>query len=225
MTPMPSPIFDRAALNNPDFRRFDGSVTNASSSMPSLTTTLAGPRQWRDVQHALTGGGDGRSCQCCWPIMTSAQWQGSSVGERKRLLHQEIRSGPAPGIVCYANGEAVGWVRVGPRPSQHRLANMRVVKQGSRESADDASVWAITCFSVRREARGMGVTKVLLGAAIDYASTSGARVLEAYPFDNRGTRIPSNELFVGALTTFLHAGFNIVSHPTAKRAVVALKLR
>ena len=70
----------------------------------------------------------------------------------------------------------------------------------------------------------MGVTAALLEAAVAYARANRARVLEAYPMDNLTGRLPSNELFVGALTTFLHAGFHVVAHPTAKRVVVSLDL-
>ena len=192
---------------------------------PELTTKPAGRSEWMDVQRALTGGGDGRSCQCCWPIMTSEQWRTSSVDERREFLHAEIDRGTTPGIVCYMDGEAVGWVRVGPRPVQHRILATRVVRTGSSERCDDTSVWAVTCFSVRREARGFGITATLLKSAVEYARLRGARMIEAYPFDNRRVRLSANELFVGALTTFLDAGFVIVSHPTPKRVVVTLRLK
>lgn len=197
-------------------------------SHQGLYTKLAGPDEWMDVQRALTGGGDGRNCQCCWPVMSSAEWRESSRDGRREFLHTQLATGPAPGIVCYANGDAVGWARVGPRPLQHRVTAMRIVRKGSSEPLDDISVWALTCFSVRREARGTGVMSALLNAAIDYAKSSGARVLEAYPFDNRPENVTAplsaNELFVGTATTFLREGFRIIAHPTPRRLVVSIKL-
>ncbi|MEA5118908.1 MAG: hypothetical protein VB036_15020, partial [Propionicimonas sp.] len=69
------------------------------------------------------------------------------------------------------------------------------------------------------------VNAVLLGAAVDYARRSGARVLEAYPIDLEARpTTSSNALYVGALSTFLKAGFEVVARPTAGRAVVALDL-
>ena len=199
----------------------------------TLYTKPAGPDEWMDVQRALTGGGDGRSCQCCWPVMSSAEWRESSRDERREFLHTQIAAGPAPGIVCYANGDAVGWARVGPRPAQRRITASRVVRKGSHEPLDDVSVWALTCFSVRRQARGIGVMSALLQAAVEHARSGGARILEAYPFDNRcndehadngETPLTANELFVGTVTTFLRAGFHVVGHPTRMRVVVSLKL-
>ena len=191
---------------------------------PQLETGLATPDRWADVQHALTGGGDGRTCWCCWPVMPGPQWRSASVDERRDALHSEIVTGPAPGIVCYVDGQAIGWVRVGPRPHQLGLVRTRIVKSGAPDVAQDTSVWGLTCFCVRKEGRGMGVSRTLLDAAVDYARTSGARLLEAYPFDNRTNHFSANELFVGALTTFLDAGFTIRARPTPKRVVVELSL-
>lgn len=193
--------------------------------MAEITTAPATLAQWHDVQSALTGGGDGRSCQCMWPVLPNKDWQTMSVDERERMLHDEIGAGPPPGLVAYADGQAAGWVRVGPRPIQRRIMRSRIVKDGSQEPLEDDGVWAITCFSIRREHRGQGITRALLDAAGDYARRSGARVLEAYPIDTEsGRETRSNDLYVGALSTFTSAGFEVVAHPTPSRAVVALRL-
>jgi ribosomal protein S18 acetylase RimI-like enzyme len=156
-------------------------------------------KRWDDLQRVLTGGGDGKSCQCMWPLITG-------------------------GLLAYDGPEPVGWVRVGPRPPLRRLTRSRIVTTGTQEPLDDASVWAVSCFSVRREHRKRGVVGTLLDAAIEDARASGARILEAYPFDTAaGARAP-NELYVGALSTFEAAGFDVIARPTAARVVVALEL-
>ncbi|WOF21953.1 GNAT family N-acetyltransferase [Microbacterium betulae] len=193
--------------------------------MVQITTRPATPALWGDVQTALTGGGDGRTCQCIWPMLGNADWRRTTVPEREAMLRDEIDAGPPPGIVAYADGEAAGWVRVGPRTAQHRLGRMRIVKSGSAEPLDDASVWAVTCFSIRREHRRQGVTRALLDAAIGYAAENGARVLEAYPIDTDAAgKTNTNDLYVGTLSTFERAGFDVVARPTATRAVVSRAL-
>ena len=193
--------------------------------MVEITTRPATPALWDDVQAALTGGGDGKTGHCIWPMLGNAEWRQTSVPEREALLRDEIDAGPPPGIVAYADGEAAGWVRVGPRTMQRRLGRMRIVKSGSAEPLDDASIWAVTCFSIRREHRRQGVTRALLDAAIAYARENGARVLEAYPIDtDAATKTNVNDLYVGALSTFERAGFDVVAHPTETRAVVSLTL-
>ncbi|WP_203135665.1 GNAT family N-acetyltransferase [Microbacterium sp. JZ31] len=192
--------------------------------MVEITTRPATLAEWDDVQAALTGGGDGRSCQCVWPLLGNREFGAAAVEQRRDLLHDEIQGGPPPGLVAYVDGEAAGWIRIGPRPAQQRIVRSRVVKSGSAEPLDDASVWAVTCFSVRKEHRRQGINAALLDAAVAYARTSGARVIEGYPIATDTTTPAINSLFVGALSTYLRAGFREVARPTEKRVVVALEL-
>jgi ribosomal protein S18 acetylase RimI-like enzyme len=182
-------------------------------------------KRWDDLQRVLTGGGDGKSCQCMWQLLTGGEWSATSVSERRELLRANLGAKDrAPGLLAYDGPEPVGWVRVGPRPPLRRLTRSRIVTTGTQEPLDDASVWAVSCFSVRREHRKRGVVGTLLDAAIEDARASGARILEAYPFDTAaGARTP-NELYVGALSTFKAAGFDVIARPTAARVVVALEL-
>lgn len=191
--------------------------------MVEITTRPATMREWDAVQAALTGGGDGQSCQCMWPLLPNAEWRTTTVPEREEMLRREIRQGPPPGLVAFVDGAPAGWIRVGPKPAQRRLARSRVATL-SPEPPEDDSVWAITCFSVRTEHRGLGLNAALLAAALDYARERGARVLEAYPIDNTVTKPTSNALYVGALTTFLAAGFAVLARPTPTRVAVSLVL-
>src|SRR5690606_20334509 len=137
--------------------------------MATITTERATITRWDDVQHSLSGGGDGRSCQCIWPILSNKDWQSTDLAQRRQMLHDEIASGPPPGLVAYVDGEAAGWIRVGPRTAQTRILRTRAIAAATAEPLDDPSVWAVTCFVVRREFRGMGLNAQLLDAAIAYA--------------------------------------------------------
>ncbi|MBX3093600.1 MAG: GNAT family N-acetyltransferase [Cryobacterium sp.] len=192
--------------------------------MQNVTTEVATPDRWDDAQHALTGGGDGKSCQCGWWTLTNAEWSATSVDDRRDRLQGEIDSGPPPGIIAYVDGEAAGWVRVGPRTAQARISRTRNIATATVEPFDDPHVWAVSCFVVRREHRGIGVTSALLDAAVAYARSSGARLVEAYPIDTAGTKHSTNELFLGTLTTFLAAGFTEVALRKPGRPLVALEL-
>ncbi|HWS52131.1 MAG TPA: GNAT family N-acetyltransferase [Microbacterium sp.] len=179
-----------------------------------------------DAQHALTGGGDGASCQCQWWTMTAAQFQKATREEREALLRDEIDAGPPPALIAYVDGEAAGWVRVGPRTRQIRLARTKNYAGHSDEPWDDDDVWAVSCFVVRKEFRGEGLNAKLLQAAIGYARAGGARVLEAYPVDPAaGRKKSSNELYHGVVSTFEQAGFSEVARPRPDLAIVSLELR
>ena len=175
--------------------------------MATITTELATTARWDDVQHALTGGGDGASCQCIWPVLSNKDWNTTTTPQRTEIFRAEIDEGPPPGIVAYVDGEAAGWIRIGPRTRQARVARTRTIAAASTEPFDDESVWAVTCFVVRREHRGGGLNLELLRAAVEYARESGARLIEGYPVDTRGEKQRSNDLFHGTLGTFLAAGF------------------
>ena len=177
-----------------------------------------------DAQHVFDGGGDGPDCQCQWWMQPNAQWRASNRAEREADFRAQTEAAVPPGLLAYVDGEAAGWVKVGPRTAQARLPRTRIVTTGSTEPMDDPKVWAITCFSVRKSGRKTGLMHTLIDAAVAFAREHGARVVEAYPFDTDAGRISSNDLYVGALSTFLDAGFELVSRPTPKRAVVALTI-
>jgi GNAT superfamily N-acetyltransferase len=191
--------------------------------MPEITIEPATSSRFDDAESALTGGGDGRACQCQWWTLTSRGFDELSESERKDLLAEEMRSSPVPGLIAYVDGVAAGWVRVGPRTRQPRLSRTRAYASGSIEDWSDPAVWAVSCFSVRKEHRGQGLNSALLSAAVEFARDNGARVVEAYPIDlaaRPGTS--SNELYHGALSTFLSAGFHEVARPKPHVAVVSL---
>lgn len=192
--------------------------------MPRITTALASSDIWDDIQHTLSGGGDGRSCQCVWPVLTNKEWEATDLDERITLFQNEIAFGRPPGLVGYIDGEAAGWMRIGPRPAQHRLARTRNIVTTTREPLDDDTVWAVTCFVVRKEHRGQGLNAALLDKGIDFAKASGARVVEGYPIDTSVIDPHVNDLFHGALSTFLAAGFVKVPSTKPDRPLVSLSL-
>lgn len=180
--------------------------------------------RFNDAQHVLSGGGDGASCQCQWWMMRNRDWQQTTRDERTALLRAEFDGSPAPGLIAVVDGGAGGWVRVGPRTVQVRLAHTRAFAQNSAQPWDDPSVWAVSCFVVRREFRGQGLTTQLLDAAVAAARDGGARVIEAYPIDTTATTKRTNDLYVGVLSTFLEAGFREVARIRPDRAIVELEL-
>jgi GNAT superfamily N-acetyltransferase len=192
--------------------------------MATITTEVATTARWDDVQHALTGGGDGASCQCIWPMLSNKDWNETTTPQRTELFREEIAGGPPPGIIAYVDGDAAGWIRIGPRTKQARIPRTRMIAAASTEPFDDASVWAVTCFVVRREHRGEGLNHALLDAAVDYARSSGARLIEGYPVDTGGEKQRTNDLFHGTLGTFLASGFKTQTEMKPGRTLVALAL-
>ncbi|HEY9308345.1 MAG TPA: GNAT family N-acetyltransferase [Microbacterium sp.] len=193
--------------------------------MTTITIEPATADRFDDAQHALSGGGDGYGCQCQWWMMPNSEWQKTSREDREGRLRDEIDAGPPPALIAYVDGEAAGWVRVGPRTRQVRISRTRTLAAHSEEPWDDDSVWTVSCFVVRKDHRKQGLNARLLDAAIDYARRSGARVIEAYPLDpGAGKKIPVNDLYHGVLSTFEDAGFREVARPQPHLAIVSLEL-
>ena len=190
--------------------------------MPTLRIEAATAVPWSDVEHSMTGGGDGASCWCQWFMVTRKDFDAASRDDKRAMLRRELKSAdPSPALIAYVDDVAAAWVRVGPRPSQSALGRSRIVK-ASDQPLDDSDVWAITCFVVRREHRGLGLAKQLTKAAVDHATAHGARVVEAYPVDTDQRKTSNNELFHGSAAVFRDAGFREVARPTGARVVMAL---
>lgn len=192
--------------------------------MSQIEIVPASADRFADAEHALTGGGDGASCWCQWWMLRNKDFQAATAEERRDLLRDDLAAYPASALIGYVDGVAAGWVKVSPRPAQPRLAATRAFQQ-SPEPFDDESVWAITCFVVRKEFRGEGLAGQLLDAAVDHARTHGARIIEGYPVDTDARKTSSNELFHGALSSFEDAGFTEVARPGPARPIVSLTLR
>ncbi len=115
--------------------------------------------------------------------------------------------------VAYIGEEAVGWVSLGPRDDYERLRHSRVLAP-----VDDLPVWSIICFVVGKQSRGKGIATALLDAAMAYAAEHGATLLEAYPADTDGGRIPAAQAFKGTVSMFERAGFEVVDRRRANRS-------
>jgi GNAT superfamily N-acetyltransferase len=175
------------------------------------------PERWDDVAALFGEGGDPKTCWCMYWRLRSKNWSFANAAETREGLHRlvdEARN-PAPGLLAYRDGRAVGWVSVAPRDDYERLANSRV-----RPRIDDVPVWSVVCFVVSKSERSQGLTTGLLDAAIDYARAHGAPGLEAYPVDPGDGRVPAALGYTGLLSTFLAAGFRVVREIDSPQATV-----
>jgi ribosomal protein S18 acetylase RimI-like enzyme len=189
--------------------------------MPTIRVEAASAVPFADVEQSLTGGGDGASCWCQWFMVRRTEFDAAARDDRRQMLREEVdASGPAPGLVAYVDDKAAAWVRVGPRVRQPALLRTRPVTLGSPEPTDSPDVWAITCFVVRREFRGLGVAKELVRAGVEHATSHGARAIEAYPIDTEQRQATANELYVGSVRLFRAQGFVETARPWGARVVM-----
>jgi ribosomal protein S18 acetylase RimI-like enzyme len=162
--------------------------------------------RWDDLAALFEQGGDPKWCWCQFYRVRGLDWSNSSADGNRERLATLTRDGPPPGLVGYQDGRAVGWVSLAPRPAYDRLTHAKLLAP-----VDDKPVWSIVCFVVSRSARGQGVAKALLDGAIAWAKDQGATILEAYPSDVKGRKVPAANLYHGSLSMFEDAGFEVVA--------------
>jgi GNAT superfamily N-acetyltransferase len=191
-----------------------------------LAIVPANEASWDDLV-AIFGTTDypGR-CQCQHFKIAGCLWRDSTQEQRAAMLREQAGCGSpgaasTSGLVAYLDDEPVGWAAVEPRTAYPKLRTSRVVWAGRNEDKSDDSIWAVTCFLVRKGYRKRGITYALAAATVGFARERGARALEAYPMTAApGKEITWGEMHVGSRQVFAEAGFTEVSHPSARRVVM-----
>lgn len=178
---------------------------------------------WDALAELFREGGDPRWCWCQYWRLRSKDFSAAKVPQLRERLHGQASSGEAPGLVAFDGDRAVGWVSLGPRTDFERIERSRVIPK-----VDDRPVWSITCFAVSESARGRGVARTLLDAAIVHARERGAEALEAYPVAiDAGEPIHPESAFTGTLPMFQRAGFRVVadraSDPSSRQQRVVVR--
>ncbi len=120
----------------------------------------ANEASWQDLQ-AVLGTSDAGRCQCQRFKVVGWIWRDSTLADRTAMLRTQTHCGDpdaatTSGLVAYVADEPAGWVAVEPRPAYPKLRGSRVLWSGRHEDKDDDSVWAVTCFAVRKGYRGRG---------------------------------------------------------------------
>ena len=196
---------------------------------PELKIHPLTPARMADLAKLFGQGGDPKWCWCAFNRVRGMTWANSTPESNRQVLADAVRTTArehrAPGLVAYRGSEAVGWVSLGPREDYDRIQHSVVLAP-----IDDKPVWSIVCFVVGRKARGQGVGHALLDAAIAYARQHGATLLEAYPAETGGKRIPSASAFRGTVSMFERAGFEVVARrqfnkTTPVRPIVRRRVR
>jgi GNAT superfamily N-acetyltransferase len=184
---------------------------------------------WPLLETLFREGGDPRWCWCQYWRLRSKDFGAAKVPELRERLRTLADSSLPPGLVALggegdgAATRAVGWVSLGPRTDYERIVRSKVIPK-----IDDRPVWSIVCFAVSASARGQGVARALLEAAVEFAREHGAVALEAYPVVvGTGEGIHPESAFTGTLPMFERAGFSVVaeraSDPSASRSRVVVR--
>jgi GNAT superfamily N-acetyltransferase len=207
-------------------------MTAGATGPPGLTVAPVTPELWPRLESFFGPRGAYSHCWCTWWRQRSTEFDAGSrqggAGNRE-LLHRITAEGRVPGLLAFEGDEPVGWVSIAPREEFGRVYRSRNLRPDPPDQGDPAGqadagpaggVWALVCFWMPPVHRRRGIGTALLDAAVAHAAERGAAVVEAYPVDTHGERVPSAEIFTGTLEMFLRAGFTEVRRRTDRRPVV-----
>ena len=169
---------------------------------------------WGDLVELF---GDKGACGGCWCMYWRARAAGfnNQKGEANKKAMKKLLKKSSPGIMAYVRDKAVGWCAVAPRDEYIRLETSRILKP-----VDDKKVWSVSCFFITKEFRRKGLSVPLLKAAIDFAISKGANIVEGYPTEPTAGRMADAFAWTGIAATFQEAGFKEVERRSEGRPIV-----
>lgn len=169
------------------------------------------PERLADLERFSTAHGRFRYCSCMRWRLASAEHKRSTKESRIATLDALVQQEMPVGVLAYRDSEPVGWVSVAPRETYAALERFKALPR-----VDDLPVWSVVCFFVDRHERGHGLTLGMLRAAVSYAISQGAEIVEGYPVE-LGARL---YIYMGSVATFRAAGFEEVAQPTEGRPIM-----
>jgi GNAT superfamily N-acetyltransferase len=165
--------------------------------------------------------GERGACGNCWCMyfrLNKADFtEGKEDNGNKERMKQLVWDSQPTGILCFYEGQAIGWCAFAPREDYMKLENSRVHKR-----IDDEHVWSITCFFIDKQFRRMGVSVAMLKGVIEIARKQKIRVIEAYPTIPTQEKLPDSFAWIGLYKSFEKAGFKIVDRTSKNRPMVRL---
>ena len=165
----------------------------------------ATPDRWKDIEKLF---GERGACGGCWCMawrLTAGEFRANKGEKNKAKFRTMVKKGREPGILAYEGDQPVGWCAIGPRAEFVRLEASKVWAP-----IDDQPVWSIICLFVRKDWRNRGLSSKLIAAATELAKEHGAKIVEGYPQDLQGKRLPDSFVWTGLLGAFEKAGFQEV---------------
>jgi GNAT superfamily N-acetyltransferase len=200
-------------------------MSHAPRTLRGMTELVVHPVSGERLDHLAALFGTTKTtagCHCMWNILPAkASKAGWSGGNRVAFEERACAEAAPMGLLAYRDDEPVGWIAAGPRSRYERA--LGTPSLAGRDPGEDSRAWLVTCFYVRRSARGQGVTRALLRGAIELARKHRATAIEGWPLAGDG-RHAAGDAYVGVETLFTSCGFTPVRRPTDARVIMRLPL-
>jgi GNAT superfamily N-acetyltransferase len=166
--------------------------------------------RWADLAAFFEQHGNPNYCWCLRWRLKSTEFKGLKSAERRKKLESLVQADIPIGILAYHQGRPVGWCSIAPRETYTLLERSTTLKR-----LDDLPTWSVVCFFIDPDQRGQGLPVKLLQAAVTYAISQGATIIEGYPVE-----LDQSYRFMGSPSVFEQAGFHEVAKAKNGRPIV-----
>jgi len=166
--------------------------------------------RWADLTAFFEQHGNTNYCWCMRWRLKSMQFKQLPAVERRNQLASLVKADIPIGVLGYRQGIAVGWCSIAPREAYALLEGSTTLKR-----IDNLPTWSVVCFFVDPSLRGQGLSVKLLQAAVSYAISQGATIIEGYPVEP-----DQSYRFMGSPSVFEQAGFYEVGMAKNGRRIV-----
>jgi GNAT superfamily N-acetyltransferase len=177
------------------------------------------PARFPDLERLFGPRGATGGCWCMHPRLTRPVYEAQKGEGNRKAFRRLVERGTVPGILAYEGREPVGWCAIEPREAYPRLTRSRLF-----QPVDDQPAWAIVCLFVRPDRRGRGVSRALIAGAMAHARRHGARLVEAYPVEPKGARMPAVFAWTGIASAFRAQGFVEAARRSPTRPLMRVAL-
>ncbi len=184
----------------------------------SLSFHPATAEQWSDVEELFGERGACGGCWCMFWRVPRKDYERDKGAGNKRAFKKIVTSGHEPGIIAYNGEEPIGWCAVAPREEYVGLERSRILKP-----VDEKPVWSVSCLFIKKAYRRQGVSGKLLCAAVEFAASQGARIIEGYPVEPMPS-MPDAFLWQGIPSAFRAAGFSEVLRRSKTRPIMRFEI-
>jgi len=170
---------------------------------------------WNDFVELFGVKGACGGCWCMTWRLKAADFEKQKGDGNRKAMQQLAKKNKPVGVLAFSDNKAVGWCAVAPRHEYTRLETSRVLKP-----VDDQPVWSISCFFIQKNFRHKGLSVLLLKAAVSFAISKGAKIIEGYPIDTKESKLPDVFAWTGFASAFRKSGFKEVERRSETRPIM-----
>ena len=171
--------------------------------------------RWNDFETLFGAKGACGGCWCMFPRLRRSEYERLKGDGNRRAMKKLVDSGRVPGLLGYVEAKPVAWCSIEPRELIGSLARSRILAP-----VDDEPVWSIVCLFIAKCHRGRGLSTRMIEAAVRYARSQGASIVEAYPVEPKTTPMPAVFAYPGLASAYLAAGFREVARRSKTRPLM-----